>query len=177
MALHVENLGRQVLGCAAEGLGCLVGLQEFGQAEVCQFYVAAGVHQDILGLEVSVDDIVGMEVAQGNQNLGRNELDGALLEPALVAEVVEEVAALDVLQKEVNPVLILEDVVHREDEGVLRLEQNVLFRPGVDNLPLLYQYILIDSLHRIFLAVFGVYYEEYLAEGAFVDQLLNLEIF
>lgn len=90
---------------------------------------------------------------------------------------VKYVASLHILQEEVNTQIILEDVLHGKNERVLRLEQDILLRFGVNNLPLLNEDILVDPLHRELAARLRVNNEEHLAEGALVDHLLDLEIF
>lgn len=37
----------------------------FAESKVCQFDVALAVEHDVLGLEIPVDDALGMEMAQG----------------------------------------------------------------------------------------------------------------
>jgi hypothetical protein len=81
---------------------------------------------------------------------------------------VEEVASRHVLQKEVDSQLILEDIVHRKDEGVLGLKQNVLLSSRVNNLSFFDKNIFIYSLHGIFFPVFLIYYKKNLTKRAFI---------
>lgn len=49
--------------------------------------VRVGAEEDVLGLEVAVDDVLGVEVLEGHQDLGHDELGDALREaPQLAGE-------------------------------------------------------------------------------------------
>ncbi|EJK60284.1 hypothetical protein THAOC_19388, partial [Thalassiosira oceanica] len=62
------------------------------QAEVPELHVAVRVEQNVLRLEVPVYDPVSVEVAYGQEELGRVEPRHGLLEPAVPREVEEELA-------------------------------------------------------------------------------------
>ena len=69
-----------------------------------------------------MDYLIGMQVAHGNDNLGCNEFDLMFSKSLVDDKMVEDIASPDILQQEVDSQLILEYVVHGENEGVARLE-------------------------------------------------------
>ena len=62
MARAVEDLGRQVLGCAAEGLRALVRLADalLRQSEVGETHVTLFGQQHVFGLEVAASEREGV---------------------------------------------------------------------------------------------------------------------
>ena len=79
------------LGCTAEGGRGSVELDVLlAQAEVGEDDVALLVEQDVLGLQVPVHDVEGVEVAQGAGDLGGVEARPRLQEASLPLQVVEE---------------------------------------------------------------------------------------
>jgi hypothetical protein len=73
-----------------------------------------------------VDDVAPVKVTQCEDNLSTNELNCGLLEAANFVNIIVDVAAWQVLQKEVDFEFILKDEVHRVNERMVRLEQNIL---------------------------------------------------
>ena len=90
---------------------------------------------------------------------------------------VEEVTTLHIIQEKVDSQVILEHVVHVQDEGILGLEEDVLLSPCINDLSFFDENILIYPFHSIFLAIMDVHDQEYLAKTAFVDDLFDLEVF
>ena len=82
----------------------------------------------------------------------------------MLTKVVKQVAASHIFKEEVDSELILKDVVHGENERVFGLEEDVLFSPGVNNLALFDEDILINSFHCILLAILAVDNQEHFAE-------------
>ena len=72
VALFLDDLRGEVLGGAADGLGELVP-HELGEAEVRELEIAVLADEDVLGLEVAVDDAVGVEVLECEEDLGGEE--------------------------------------------------------------------------------------------------------
>ena len=122
MATHVKNLGRQILGCPAEGVGLVAGLQELGQTEVSKRDVTIVVHEYVLRLKVAMDDIAIVQISKRQNDLSTNKLNCWLLEAANFVDVVVNVAAWEVFQEEVDLELVLEYEVHRVYKRMVRLE-------------------------------------------------------
>lgn len=75
----------------AEGRRGAVGFNVLlAQAEICEDDVALRVQQDVLRLQISVDDVEGVEVAQRASDLRRVEPGSGLQEAALSLKVVEQ---------------------------------------------------------------------------------------
>lgn len=68
-----------------------------GEAEVGEADVTFSVQQDVLGFQVPVDYLFGVQVLDGTHYLGRVEESGAVAEAAAVAQVAEELAAWHVV--------------------------------------------------------------------------------
>lgn len=65
-----------------------------------------------------------MQIAYGEDNLRRNELNLVFGEAAHVLQVVEQLPAVDIVHYEVYPIVLLEHVVHFDNERVLYTEHN-----------------------------------------------------
>ena len=88
-------------------------LKEFSESKVGKTYVAICVHQYILWFQVSVHDVLVMKIAEGENNLCANELNGAFLESLLLIYVVVNVSSWQVFKEEINSKFILKDEIHR----------------------------------------------------------------
>lgn len=93
VAPHVEDLGCKVLCRATKRIGLVFWLEELGEAEVGQTDIAIVVHQDVLRFQVTMNDASLMKVAESQDNLSANKLDGRLAEAAHFVNVVVNVAA------------------------------------------------------------------------------------
>ena len=67
-ALVEQHLRRRVVGRAAAGVGAIAHL--LGKAEVAQLDVALGVQEHVLGLEVTIDDFVHVDVGEREHERG-----------------------------------------------------------------------------------------------------------
>ena len=117
-----------------------------------------------------------MEVRQGEGDLGCEELGLVLGEHAHLDQVAEELATLDELHQEVDAVLVLEDVLHVDQEWVVDLPQDVLLQLNVLHLLIFENDILADDFHGKKLFCSGLLNEEDLTESALADQFTNLEV-
>mmetsp|Transcript_77581 Transcript_77581/g.240356 ORF Transcript_77581/g.240356 Transcript_77581/m.240356 type:complete len:268 (+) Transcript_77581:2-805(+) len=117
VALGLDDLRRQVLGCAAESPGAVLDL--LGEAEVRDLHVALAVDEQILGLQVAVDDVLGVQVGEGQDDLPCVELGVRVGQPALPAEVGEQLAPVHKLQEQEEALVVLETREQVNHEGVL----------------------------------------------------------
>ena len=69
MTFFNQNLGRQVVGCTTERECLGTCIQDFGKPEVCETNVPIVVHEDVFGLEVSVDDLFVVKMTNCHSNL------------------------------------------------------------------------------------------------------------
>lgn len=137
-----QNLGRQVIGRATEGVGLGVSFEHLSEAEVSQADVAILVHQNVLRLQVTVDDVLLVQVTQGHSDLDCVESGPLFVEPRDLPQVHEKLATTDKSHDEENLLLRLEHIAHAHQEGVVSLEQDVLLEPGRLNLVELNNHIL-----------------------------------
>ena len=118
-----------------------------------------------------------MEVSNGYSQLSSIENDLRLTEPPLSAKNLVELSASNEGHDEVKSQLILEQVFHSNQEGVVALKHNVFLKNGVLYLVLLNQDILSDGLHSIEFIVGFELSQEDLAKGAPSDDHQEIEIF
>lgn len=100
----------------------------------------------------------------------------ALFEALNCDQVSEQLATLDKLHEEVNSKLILEDVLHVHEEGVVDSIQNIFFELDIFHLLVLNYNVLTDTLHSVQLTILCVLHQEHFAEGAFTDHFQNLKV-
>lgn len=122
-----DDLGSQVLGRAAEGEGAVVG-QFLSEAKVGDLHVSLAVDQQVLGLQVAVDDILLVHVADGQQDLADVEHGHVVAKTAVLAQPVEELAARAELEDHVDEGVVLEGSLEGVDEGVVELSQDLLLQ-------------------------------------------------
>lgn len=113
-----DDLRRDVLGRADEALRALALFDHLGYAEVSEAGVAVFVKEHVLRLEVAVEDVLGVEVLQAEQDLAGVEAGLRLGEADALAKVVVEFAALLELHGEEDVAGRGEAVVEADDEGV-----------------------------------------------------------
>ena len=93
MAFHVQNLRCQILGSSTEGVSLvLCGIQKLGETEISQADVTITVHQDVFWLQISVHNVVFVQVSHRKHDLRTDELDSVLLESLVLVDVVVDVA-------------------------------------------------------------------------------------
>lgn len=81
--------------------------QLLGKAEVGEADVSFPVQQDVLGLQVPVDDLFGMQVLDGAHYFRRVEEPGGVAKAAAVAQVAEQLAAWHVVHQHVQEALVV----------------------------------------------------------------------
>ena len=125
---------------------------------------------------LAVDDVVLVEVLEGEQDVRRVERRILEFESLAVANVEVQLAPHAVVQDEVEPVSVFEGVLELHDEGVLRPLKNASLREGVTHLAELPDALLLEHLHGIVLASLLVQNEEDFAVGALSEQDKGSEV-
>lgn len=97
-------------------------------------------------------DVLFVEITQGQHHLSGDELDDVFREAFVLEVDLVELAATDEGHDEVEAELVLEEVVHADEEGVLQVHHDVHLRRRVFDLLLLDQDVFADGLDRIELA-------------------------
>ena len=85
------NLWRNIFWCSAHAECELVLIAaNLGEPEISNFDVPLFVQQDVLWLDVSIDDVLGMEILDGQEQLGRVEPGSVLAELSTAPQKIEE---------------------------------------------------------------------------------------
>lgn len=176
MAIADEHLRGQVLCSAAERVGKFTLLHKLGEAEVSYEEITVFTDQHVLRLQVSIDNAFLVQMGEGKGDLGREELGLVLREHADFDQVTEQLASLDKLHEEIDSELILEDILHVDEEGVVYLAQNIFLELDVLHLLVLQDNIFADAFHRVQLLGHLMLHEEHLSEGTLADHLTNIEV-
>ena len=88
--------------------------------------------------------------------MGAYEFDCTFPEPFDLVNIVVDVASRVVIKEKVNSELILENKVHRVDERMRSLKENLLLIFNVLDLFLLEEDVFVDAFHRVELVHFFV---------------------
>jgi len=88
----------------------------------------------------------------------------------------KELSALDELHNEVDPVCLLEDIVHTKDEGVINLVQDEFFNLERLDGFMLYHHIFANWFHGVELLVALALDQINFTEGAATNQAQNLKV-
>ena len=121
------DIVRRAVGLALFALGGLDIGRLAGQTHIGQLHDALRVDHDVLGLDVAVDQAVGVGVLEGVADLD-DDLDGFLLaEDVPVGDVVGDGLALDVLHDEIVVAARLADVDGLDDVRVVELAGGLPF--------------------------------------------------
>lgn len=122
VTLHLQNFGSHVVVSPAVG-GSVVFTLEGRPAEVCDFDVALGVQEKVLGLQVPVDDAPVMDVVEPEGGL-QDINEGLSLDESLFSlHVLEEVTVLREVEHHIDILGIFETKVQLQNvvvfEGLL----------------------------------------------------------
>jgi len=128
MPFVVKHFWREVLSSSTEAHCKFILVNLCSQAEVGEQQVAIGVEQDVLGLQVSVDDLLFMEVAESDGNLGDHKASLFFWEASLLDEMSEQLASLDEVHDEEDSELVLEHVIHGDNEWMLDVVEDLLLQ-------------------------------------------------
>ena len=149
VALVEYDLGRDILGRAAERPRLVAEADLLGEAEVDELAVAARVQQQILGLQVAVDGALGVQVGERLHHARRVEFRLVLVELAALLEHAPQLAAQTHLEHQVQVLLVLERLVEAAYEVRARLEHDVALVEHVVLLLGLHDVLLFEHLERI----------------------------
>ena len=71
---NVENdLRRNVLGRATQGVGAVPGLETLYEPKISQLYITIILHQYVFRLQISIDEVLTVHVLENENDLGAVE--------------------------------------------------------------------------------------------------------
>ena len=117
-----------------------------------------------------------MQVAEGECHGERVELRSLLLELPVLAQVHEELATSDELHDKVELGVGLEHVLHADEEGVVRLLQDLLLEHRRLDLVVVEDHVLAQGLHGVDIISAFLLHEEHLSKRALADNRLAHEV-
>lgn len=153
VTLVEEHLGSDVLGSAAQGVGTAAGLNDLGETEIGQLAVTVLAQEKILGLQITMDNVLAVDVLEGKRDLEGVKLGLLVGELAVLAEMGEKLATGDDLHHDEHVVVILERGNHRDDEGAIELVHEGALGVDMVNLLELDDLVLLHELAGIAVAV------------------------
>jgi len=89
-----------------------------------------------------MNDSLHMQVSNCYDHLSRVKLNAVFLESLLALEHLVEFTTTNEWHYEVETKVVLEEVFHADEEGVIALKHDVLLQYGIVNLVILNQYVL-----------------------------------
>jgi len=89
---------RELTGATLSGV---VLLQHFRGSKVCEFDVHVIIQEDILRLQVPVNNVLPMQVLNGQDNLGGVESRAGLIKRRVLLDEIQQLAILGVIQDEI----------------------------------------------------------------------------
>lgn len=127
VGLLFAKLGRQVVGCANNGVGHVVGLGEaLGDSEVSDLDLVGFAEEHVDGLDISVEDLEGVQVVEAQRHLDE-KLPNLVLAQApahLLLEELTDVAVFAELHDDVDGVGVRKGVVVPAHVLAVDLRQN-----------------------------------------------------
>ena len=105
------------------------------------------------------------------------ELHLVFIEPPVDLQVVEQFSSSNVVHNEIHPVILLEDVVHLYNEGVINFKHDQLFKLRTLYHIFLQQILLKEALNCIVALSLRKECQEYTAKGSVSQKLYDLEVF
>lgn len=158
VGLFLTNLRREVVGCADSCHGTVVGvLEDAGNTEVTNLDAAVLVHENILGLKVTMQDLAVVDMLDGEGHLNKpvQDLVLAVADLAyllLVGDLRVEVSSVGIVHYYAQAALVHERLLVGDDVGVPHCLQHMHFVDGV--LALLAVHLGdVDDLHHVGLPI------------------------
>mmetsp|Transcript_32189 Transcript_32189/g.49219 ORF Transcript_32189/g.49219 Transcript_32189/m.49219 type:complete len:228 (+) Transcript_32189:573-1256(+) len=122
------------------------------EAEIGYPNVTLGVQKDVLGFQISVDYVLGMQTTNCFYHFCSVQFSPLFAELALLAEVGEEFSSVEEVDEEVELGFGLESVAEANDVRVLDFLEDVSLSLGLDQQILLNELVLLQDLHCVGLA-------------------------
>lgn len=135
MTFLIQYFWGKVLSCATERESLFtLALQKFSKSEICQVNIAWFINKNIFRFEISMHNIIIMQISKSYSHLSSIEFDDVFIEPLLEKQMVIEISSSYILKEEIDPEFVLKNIVHTQYKWMIRLEKNLLFIFSVLNL-------------------------------------------
>jgi len=105
VTLVKKHLRGEVFGGTAERVG--TGLTELGETEIRELEVAFLINQNVFGFEITVNNMLRVEVLEHQRHLGRVKHSVVRLERSFSSEESEKLTTGNVLHEEVEVAMVL----------------------------------------------------------------------
>jgi len=135
VTLVEQHLGGDILGSAAKRVGTATGLDDLGETKIGQLAVSVVAQEKILGLQIAVNDVLVVDVLEGEGDLEGVELGLLIGELAVLTKMSEQLTTGHDLHNNKDVMVILEGGNHGHDEGGVQLVHERAL--GVDMIDLL----------------------------------------
>jgi hypothetical protein len=129
-----KNFGRQIIRRSAEGESLLASFENLRETEVSQTNVAIFVHKNVFWLQVTVDNLLVVEVTNSHGYLDSVEFSAFFSKSLCLPQVHEKFSASNESHNEKDLLVCHEDIVHTDEEGVVGLQKNIFLKLGRLNL-------------------------------------------
>ena len=146
-----DDFWGDVFGGAADGEGSSLS-EELGEPEVCEFEIAVVANEEVFWLEVPEDDVLAVDVFEAAGHGGGVEAGLVGGEGLDVAEVGEELAAVDEFEHQVEILGVLGETFETDNEGVVDLGVDEVLVVDVVDLLGLHDLMLVEEFQGDILA-------------------------
>mmetsp|Transcript_42428 Transcript_42428/g.96433 ORF Transcript_42428/g.96433 Transcript_42428/m.96433 type:complete len:248 (-) Transcript_42428:217-960(-) len=161
-----EDLRSEILWSTTESISGGGGRHvKLRQTKIGHPHVTIPIQQDVLGLQVTIQTAVLVQVLECKQNFRTVKSHLCLRKPVGATEVVKELTPVAELSDEVKLGPRLEGVAQSNQEGVAVLLQDLPLRPGVLHLVLLGYHLLVQNFHGVDLCGAPLLDHQDLSEG------------
>ena len=171
----LQDFRSEILRSTAEGVRLLVLSQNLGEAEIGKQKIAILVQQNILRLEIPINNLLLVEVAEGQGDAQTVELGSLLRELSRLSKMHKQLAASDKLHDEEDLEVGLEDELHAHEERMVGLLQNIFLKHGRLNLIVVQNDIFSERLHCKHCLGVLLLHQEHFSETALANNLLDFE--
>ena len=176
VTFFVENFRSKVLRSSTERVSLSVILKDLGKPKVSEADVPILIHEDVFWLQVSVNYMLLVEMADGDRDLGRVELGSVFGETGAVPQMHEQFSSSHEPHHEEYFLVCLEDIVHSHQERMVCLEEDFLLELGAFYLVVVDDDVLPETFHGVYLLVALLLHQEHLPEAPPPNDFPNDEI-
>jgi len=172
-----QDLWRNIVRRPAESLCLCTLFEHLSEAKVSQAEITILIHENVLGFEIPVDDLLAVEMADSHDHLHRVEADDVLLEAVVFTEMGEKFTSADESHHKEDFGLGLEYVFHADEEGMISHLQDILLKLRSLYLIIIQNSVFSQRLHRKhFRTIAFQLHKENLPKSASSNNTHNLEI-